>query len=109
MPLSSGPSLFLASAPTSWQARHFLNTSAPSSALPSCATAVPKAPTVSQPAIIVFRQTCVRLRISSTCSAGDPSQAYQTGPAFPRDASQQRPGPMAVPTDPRYTLVACEG
>src|SRR6186997_1543213 len=39
MSLSKGPTLFLAPGPTSWQARHFLKTSAPSSALPSWAAA----------------------------------------------------------------------
>src|SRR5688500_7823502 len=63
MPLRRGPTLFLASGPTSWQARHFLNTSAPSSGLPSCAAAEPKATIASEAARIAFRQACVRLRI----------------------------------------------
>src|SRR6478736_9380656 len=44
MSLSTGPTLFLASGPTSWHARDFLNTSAPSLGSPSCATAAPATP-----------------------------------------------------------------
>src|SRR4051794_31767310 len=63
MPLRSGPTLFLASGPTSWQARHFLKTSAPSSALPSCAAAEPSVPIATEAATIVFRQAFMRLRV----------------------------------------------
>src|ERR1043165_10054479 len=40
-PLSTGPTLFLASAPTEWQGRHFLNEFSP--AARSCAEALPTA------------------------------------------------------------------
>src|SRR4029078_10084867 len=33
-------------------------------------------------------------------------QSYQAGVVFPRDPSQQHAGPMAVPTDPIYTMAA---
>src|SRR3990170_3880321 len=40
MLFNSGPTLFLAPSPTSWQVLHFLNTLSPSSAFP-CAAAAP--------------------------------------------------------------------
>src|SRR5215472_7226035 len=64
MPLSGGPSLILASAPTSWQGRHLANDCSP--AATSCASAAPVEATITSPAI-----TQLLITVSSRSSRFD--------------------------------------
>src|SRR5688572_31595004 len=89
-PLRVGPTLFFAVGPTSWQARHFLNTSSPFSTLASVASAL-GAPAAASSNSMVVANTFIRgvLRRWSCCEYLAPESCCWKGWCTWRDQVQQ--------------------